>query len=129
MVAMPLLPPGRRGVDDVDRDEELPAGKLSANLLSHMLARHPVSDDRVVIGPGVGRDSAVISFGNETLVVKTDPITFATDRAPHHLVHINANDIACQGGTPRWLLVTALLPERGTTPAVVEAMFADLNHA
>jgi hydrogenase maturation factor len=107
----------------------LPPGKLPGDLLSRLVAKYPVADERVVIGPGIGRDSAAITFGNETLVVKTDPITFASDRAAHYLVHVNANDIACQGGTPRWLLVTALLPERETTPAAVETMFRELNLA
>ena len=107
----------------------LPPGKLPGEFLSRLLAKYPIADERVVIGPGIGRDSAAITFGDETLVVKTDPITFASDRAAHHLVHINANDIACQGGTPRWLLVTALLPEQETTPATVEAMFRELNLA
>jgi hydrogenase maturation factor len=113
----------------VDRDAPLPAGKLPGEILSHLLGKFPVRDERVVLGPGIGRDTAAISFGGEMLLVKTDPITFASDRAAHHLVHVNANDIACQGGTPRWLLVTALLPEGSTTPATAEAMFVELNHA
>jgi hydrogenase maturation factor len=113
----------------MDRDAVLPAGKLPGEILSRLLAKFPVTDDRVVLGPGIGRDTAAITFGDETLLVKSDPITFASDRAAHHLVHVNANDIACQGGTPRWLVVTALLPEESTTPATAESMFAELNQA
>ena len=108
------------------RNEILAPGKLPGRLLSELLRLNPVTDERVLIGPGTGRDAAAIRFGDSALVVKTDPITFPTDRAIHHLVHVNANDIACQGATPRWLLVTALLPHGKSTAESVSAMFADL---
>jgi hydrogenase maturation factor len=39
-----------------------------------------------------------------------DPITFATDSIGWYGVHVNANDVAVMGGTPRWFLATLLLP-------------------
>jgi hydrogenase maturation factor len=95
-------------------------------LLAELLRANPVSDSRVLIGPGVGRDSAAIRFGDTVIVVKTDPITFPTENSAWHLVHVNANDIACQGATPRWLLVTALLPEGETTVESISMLFARL---
>jgi hydrogenase maturation factor len=62
-------------------------------------------------------------------VVKSDPITFATDEIGWYVVHINANDIATMGGMPRWLMLTLLLPEKHTTPELVEGIFAQVNHA
>ncbi|MCI0829904.1 MAG: hypothetical protein J4N67_07170, partial [Chloroflexi bacterium] len=47
-------------------------------------------------------------------VVKSDPITFATERIGWYAVQVNANDIACTGGVPRWFLATLLVPERFT---------------
>ena len=44
------------------------------------------------------------------------------------MVDVNANDIACMGAVPRWLLVTGLLPE-GVTPADVLNEFAGLREA
>ena len=73
--------------------EILPPGKLPGELLGRLLRQHAVSDDRILIGPGTGRDSSAIKFGESALVVKTDPITFPTDRPAHHLVHVNANDV------------------------------------
>jgi hydrogenase maturation factor len=105
----------------------LPAGKLPGDLLGRLLERHAVRDERVLIGPGTGRDAAAIRFGDSALVVKSDPITFPTDRPAHHLVHINANDIACQGATPKWLLVTALLPHGIATAEMASELFAELN--
>ena len=113
-------------------DKPLPLGKLPSGLLAHLLARHATPDDRLLVGPGVGRDAAAVAIdGTRALVLKTDPITFASSEAQiaWYLVNVNANDLACLGATPRWLLVTALLPEGRTTPASVEAIFAGLHDA
>jgi hydrogenase expression/formation protein HypE len=100
----------------------LPTGKLPPDLLARLLARAPGGDPRVVLGPGIGLDCAVIAQGDTLLVYKSDPITFATDEIGWYLVHVNANDIATTGATPRWLLVTALLPEGHTTAEDVESI-------
>jgi hydrogenase maturation factor len=77
----------------------------------------------------VGEDAAVIDMGDRFLVAKTDPITFATDRIGWYLVSVNANDVACMGADPKWLLVTCLLPEHGTDADRVESLFEDLSAA
>lgn len=111
-------------------DTPLPLGKLPNALLARLLARYALPDDRLLIGPGVGRDAAAIALDDRrALVVKSDPITFATAEIGWYLVNVNANDLACLGATPRWLLVTALLPEGRTTAATVEAVFAGLHDA
>lgn len=107
-------------------DQPLPIGKLPADLLASLLSKRTQRDPSVIVGPAVGVDAAAIAIGDEALVVKSDPITFAVDRAPYYLVNINANDIACLGATPRWLTVTALLPAGSTTPASVEWLFTEL---
>jgi len=94
-----------------------------------MLRAHVASDPSVVVGPGIGRDAAVIRVGNRVIAVKTDPVTFATADAGRYLVNVNANDIVCMGASPRWLLVTALLPEHTTTPALVESIFGSIAEA
>jgi len=111
-----------------DRDM-LGLGKLPVDLLSDLLRTHAVTDPSVVVGPGVGRDAAIVDIGGQMLVVKTDPITFATSSAPHYLVNINANDLACLGAQPRWMLVTALFPAGETTAADVARLFAELRSA
>ncbi|MCC7022823.1 MAG: hydrogenase expression protein [Thermomicrobiales bacterium] len=105
----------------------LPAGKLPMWLLKKLL---PTStrDADVLIGPGIGRDAAAIAVGDRVIIVKSDPITFAESGAEEHLVDVNANDIACMGGTPRWMLVTALLPV-GVIPADILRDFASLRDA
>lgn len=110
-------------------DHLLPAGKLPGGLLDTLLNRYIVPDPSVLIGPGVGRDAAALSVGGTALVVKTDPITFATEDAGRYVVNVNANDIACMGATPRWLLATALFPENSTTAELVESSFRSLAKA
>lgn len=93
-------------------------GKLPAALLAELLAKVRHTDPRVLIGPAVGRDAAVIDIGNgRVLVAKTDPVTFASDDIGWYAVNVNANDIACMGAHPAWFLATALLP-----PAAPDAL-------
>jgi len=90
----------------------LPAGKLPPELLRPLLASLGSSDPSVVVGGAVGEDAAVIDAGGpDLLVAKTDPITFAGENAGAYLLAVNSNDLAAMGAEPRWLLVTALLPE------------------
>ena len=89
-------------------------GKFPSSLLERLLQKPGVTDSRVLLGPKVGEDAAVIDLGETLLVAKSDPITFATDRIGWYAVQENANDIACTGGTPRWFLATLLVPEAFT---------------
>ena len=92
-------------------------GKFPPSLLEKLLQKTGVSDPRVLLGPGVGEDAAVIDLGgpgDTLLVAKSDPVTFATDRIGWYAVQVNANDVACTGGIPRWFLATLLAPESFT---------------
>jgi hydrogenase maturation factor len=107
----------------------LPLGKLPVELLSRLLARAPIKDPRVLYGPGIGLDCAVIDLGERVLVFKSDPITFATDDIGWYAVQVNANDVATTGAAPRWMLATLLLPENDTSQARVEAIFDQIYSA
>jgi hydrogenase expression/formation protein HypE len=100
----------------------LPVGKLPPDLLSELLAQAPVSDPRVLLGPGIGLDCAIVDLGATLLVFKSDPITFATEDIGWYLVQVNANDIATTGAIPRWLMVTVLLPEATTSIESVKSI-------
>jgi hydrogenase maturation factor len=105
------------------------AGKLPHDLLARLLAGLPHRDPRVLLGPGIGRDAAVIDAGGPNLLIaKSDPITFASDLIGWYAVHVNANDIACLGARPSWFLATVLLPE-GSTPELAESIFKQLLDA
>lgn len=105
------------------------AGKLPNDILAQLLSRIARHDPRVIVGPGVGRDAAVIDTGApQLLVAKSDPITFATDEIGRYAVHVNANDITCMGARPAWFLATVLLPE-GCDPGLPEQIFAQITEA
>lgn len=94
----------------------LPPGKLPSHLLARLLAASQPArpDPRVLVGPRLGEDAAVLDFGDTALVVATDPVTFAAQDIGWYVVHVNANDIAIRGARPRWFLAVVLLPERGS---------------
>ena len=106
----------------------LDAGKIPGDLLGRLLGGIKSDDSDLIVGPGIGRDAAAVRIGNEILVLKTDPITFASEGAARYLVNINANDLACLGATPRWMLVTALFPV-GTARSQIKQTFAELSIA
>ncbi len=107
----------------------LPTGKLPPDLLSRLLAAYAQAGDRVIVGPRVGEDAAVIAFGETCLVAKTDPITFATEEIGRYAVTINANDIATMGAVPKWFLASVLLPEGRADEAMIEGIFRSIHGA
>ncbi len=107
----------------------LPAGKLPPALLDSLLRRFTSDDPRLLVGPQMGVDAAVIDMGDTLLVAKTDPITFATAEIGWYAVNVNANDIAVMGATPRWFMATILLPAGKATPALAEAIYAQIAAA
>jgi exodeoxyribonuclease VII small subunit len=116
--------------DPASQPDVLEPGKLPGPLLARLLETYRTPPDpAVIVTTGYGRDAAAIDAGDATLIVKSDPITFATDRAARYLVAVNANDIACLGGIPRWMTVVALLPEGKTSAQAVEELFRDLMEA
>lgn len=86
-------------------------GKFPPELLERLLNSAGSDDPRVVLGPRVGEDAAALDFGDRLLIAKSDPVTFATERAGWYAVQVCANDVACTGATPRWFLATLLVPD------------------
>jgi hydrogenase maturation factor len=102
-------------------------GKLPAAMLAELLGTIRHTDRRVLLGPGIGRDAAVIDIGHgRVLVAKTDPVTFAADEIGWYAVNVNANDIACMGARPAWFMATALLPP-GSSDDLPGRIFAQLT--
>ena len=105
----------------------LPAGKLPNDLLQEFLKEFQFDDPALLINPGIGEDIAAVDVDAEqVLVLKSDPITFATDAIGQYAVLINANDIATSGAVPRWLLTTLLFPY-GVTPSEIRQVVNDLR--
>src|SRR5437870_4040936 len=107
----------------------LPVGKLRADALRAIFDKLTPRDPRVIVGPRVGEDAAVIDLGDRYLIATSDPITFAGDDVAWYAVQVNANDVAVRGARPRWFLATLLLPPNATTDESVEALFAQLGEA
>jgi len=106
--------------------QKLLPGKLDHAFLDSLIKKYTKSGDTVFIGSEVGEDATVIDIGDKYLIAKTDPITFATDAIGYYVVHVNANDIYCMGGLPKWFLATILLPERDTSGQLVESIFQQI---
>ena len=107
----------------------LPLGKLPSDQLAQLLQRIAMRDASVLLGPGIGRDCAVIDFdGQQLLIAKSDPITFATDEIGWYAVHVNVNDLATTGATPRWFLAAVLLPQ-SITPDEIDHIFDQMRSA
>lgn len=107
--------------------EVLPVGKLPLEHLRLLLGHLPKHDPRLLVGPQIGEDAAVIDRGDRYLVVATDPVTFATDQIGRYAVHVNANDVAVLGARPLWFFVVMLFPENRTTPELAETIMADVR--
>ena len=107
-------------------------GKLPPELLAELIADTGAPDPRVLLGPAVGEDCAVLNIDGgidgRCIIATADPITFAAERAGWYAVQVNANDIASSGGIPRWFLPTALLPASGA-PDDARRLFAELARA
>ncbi|MBE0477810.1 AIR synthase family protein [Candidatus Aerophobetes bacterium] len=106
---------------------KLKSGKVDPHILQKFFSALP-EDNSVIVGPEIGEDAAIVDMDGRFLVVKTDPITFTSNNLGWYVVNINANDIACMGGVPRWFLVTVLLPPE-QEEEFLHQFFNQLSHA
>jgi hydrogenase maturation factor len=107
----------------------LALGKPPLEVLERLFADLPIRDPRVIMGPRVGEDAAVLDIGDRYLVAKVDPITFVAEEIGWYAVHINANDLAVRGARPAWFLMTLLLPEAQADEALLAAIFGQVQDA
>ncbi|HUX12261.1 MAG TPA: AIR synthase family protein, partial [Spirochaetia bacterium] len=110
---------------------QLPVGKVPNRLLSgyfsHFGGGPGTVDSSILVGPGIGEDSAIVDIGEGPLLaIKSDPITFASADAIRDALLVNANDIATCGAQPRWYMCTLLFPE-GTAECEVDEAFRVLS--
>ncbi|MEM3571086.1 MAG: AIR synthase family protein [Candidatus Bathyarchaeia archaeon] len=87
-----------------------------------------VPNKRVILGPAIGEDAAIVKVKGKVLALTTDPITGATENIGWLSVHINANDIATRGIKPLWYLCCILLPER-KNENLLESIMKQINKA
>ncbi len=112
-------------------DKKFSIGKLKHEYLARMLKDFvsdlEVQDKRVIMGSKIGEDAAVIDMGDNYLVAKTDPITFATNEIGYYAVNVNVNDVVCTGAKPKWFQSSILLPEKLTTEVLIESIFKNIH--
>jgi hydrogenase maturation factor len=105
----------------------LPGGKLPNDLLEEFLVQFGFDDPAVLTKPGIGEDTAAVDIReDEVLVLKSDPITFATEGIGKYAVLVNANDIVTAGATPRWFLATLMFPI-GTSAFMIRDVMEELS--
>jgi len=98
-------------------------GKIPYSELETIIFKHlGVINKKVILGPKIGEDAAIIKIGSKVIIISTDPITGATKNIGWLSVHINANDVASYGIKPSWYLCSILLPENSTKKLIKEIM-------
>ncbi len=103
---------------------KIPPDSMVRAVYSHGGKRNP----RLVLGPGIGRDTAVIRLAKGLIVLTADPVTGTTKHIGEHSVHINANDIAATGAKPVWYVCTLLLPP-GTSEKTLARIMTGIDQA
>ena len=104
------------------------SGKMPNALLTRFLEKLSIDDPRVIVQPSIGEDTAAVSISEEDVIVlKSDPITFATNSIGYYAVTVNANDVAASGAAPQWFLSTILLP-KSTEVSTAERIMNDIRN-
>jgi hydrogenase maturation factor len=91
-------------------------GKFSLDLIERIVyPRLGAKSAEVLVGPGHGRDNAIIQLGcNQVLVVTADPLSvipaLGLKDSAYLSVHLLASDLATCGFPPRFLMVNLSLP-------------------
>jgi len=104
-------------------------GKIPSESLENIVFRNlGIANDRLLVGPRIGEDAAVVRFGNRALVLSTDPITGTASNVGWFSVHINANDVATFGAKPKWYLCSIMLP-RGSRENELRGIMKQIDSA
>ncbi|MBU7014053.1 MAG: AIR synthase family protein [Theionarchaea archaeon] len=103
-------------------------GKLDPERLKNLVMPYlGALNPMVCVPPRLGEDAAVIDLGCTYLVLASDPITGAIDNIGMYSVNVNANDVACMGGTPQFFLSVILLPE-AYTDSQLQKIASDISN-
>ncbi len=104
-------------------------GKLPSHVLEDLvISAIKNRRDEVVERSGIGKDCAVVDYGDKYCVLSSDPITGAEKNIGKIAVHVACNDIAAGGAEPIALLMTILAPV-GTTEDTIHEIMVEANEA
>lgn len=70
-----------------------------------------------------------IALDERLLLVSTQAAAGNVVELGHCAVHLNANEVACLGGEPKWFSATLLLPEHEVEEKTVENIFEQISSA
>ena len=86
-------------------------GKLSnENLEKILFNKIKIKNKEVMIGAGIGKDTAMLDFKNDLFIISTDPITGSKNGIGKLCVNISCNDIATAMARPVAMMITMLIP-------------------
>ncbi|NLV89203.1 MAG: AIR synthase [Tissierellia bacterium] len=104
-------------------------GKLPNDILEKIVISNiKTKREEVLVGAAIGKDSAIVDFGEDVCVMSTDPITGATKDLGSLAIHISCNDVATSGAEPIGVLLTILAPPE-TTEDEIESIMIDASRA
>ena len=110
-------------------NEAFLTGKVPPDFLSQIVFRHiGTPNRRLLLGPALGEDAAIVRARGRLFVLTTDPITGAHENAGWLSVHVNANDVATRGAKPVWFLCCLLLPEQSHAD-ILEQIMSQVDEA
>jgi hydrogenase expression/formation protein HypE len=84
--------------------------------------------EEVIERAAVGKDCAIVDYGNKYCVLSSDPITGAEKNLGKIAVNVACNDIAAGGAEPVALLMTILAPPE-TTKETIKKIMCEANEA
>ncbi len=106
-----------------EREYIMMTGKLNWDVLQKLLKENQGAVREEVLNPGgIGEDCAVVSIGDEKLILTTDPVTAASVDIGHIAFHINVNDLATTGARPLGIMVTILAPSTSSLEEIQTIM-------
>jgi hydrogenase maturation factor len=109
--------------------QRFPLGKVPASDLQRIVFRNlGVPNKRLLLGPKIGEDAAVVEMDDSLIVLSTDPIAGALANIGWLSVHINANDVATRGARPVWYLCSIMLPE-GSGKSTLKRIMTQIDRA
>lgn len=104
-------------------------GKLPNDILEKIVISNIKNKRKeVLVGAALGKDTAIVDFGEDVCVMSTDPITGATKDLGSLAIHISCNDVATSGAEPLGVLLTILAPPE-TTVEDIENIMMDASRA
>lgn len=104
-------------------------GKLPNKLLEDIvISTIKNRRDEVVERSAIGKDCAIVDYGDKYCVLSSDPITGAEKNLGKIAVYVASNDIAAGGAEPIALLITILAPPT-TGQDTIKKIMSDANEA